>query len=210
MLTPLFLFIFCCMAITAITEFGPNQWVTVVLSASGADAMLVLALTFGVMTVGRIFTGPVVARLGQTGVLLGGAVLAAIGIYMFSYLTGPIAYLAAMVFGLGLCFNWPVMIGFVAQRVPLGMSVIGGVGMLLTSIFQPFIGAWIDDAYAENAANGLTGTALELASGQDTLSIMLTFPLFLIVAFVILWLWIGNSTQHTASEHKLNRSGLEI
>ena len=196
MLTPLYIILFCCMALTAITEFGPNQWVAVVLSSSGADAMLVLALTFGVMTIGRLFTGPVVAQFGQTGVLLGGAVLAAIGIYMFSTVTGPIAYLAAVIFGLGVCFNWPTMIGFVAQRVPLsgalGMSIIGGVGMLSTSIFQPIIGRWIDADHAEAAAKGLTGSELELAAGQATLSTMMTFPIILIFAFTALLFWMRN------------------
>jgi MFS family permease len=181
------------MAMTAITEFGPNQWVAVVLSSSGADAMLVLALTFGVMTLGRVFTGPVVDKLGQTGVLLGGAVLAAIGIYMFSTVTGPIAYLAAVIFGLGVCFNWPVIIAAVAQRVPvsgaLGMSIVGGVGMFSTSIFQPFIGSWIDSSMAVHKAAGLTGSALELAAGQDTLVKMLTFPCILIVLFTIFFFW---------------------
>lgn len=193
MLSPLFIFLFCCMAVTAITEFGPNQWVTVVLSSSGADAMLVLALTFGVMTLGRVFTGPVVSALGQTGVLLGGAFLALIGIYMFSTVTGPIAYLAAVIFGLGVCFNWPVMIGAVAQRVPLsgalGMSIVGGVGMFSTSIFQPFIGSWIDSSKAAKTAEGLTGSALELAAGQETLTKMLAFPVILIVLFLILFFW---------------------
>ena len=196
MLTPLYIILFCCMALTAITEFGPNQWVAVVLSSSGADAMLVLALTFGVMTIGRLFTGQVVGQFGQTGVLLGGAVLATIGIYMFSTVTGPIAYLAAVIFGLGVCFNWPTMIGFVAQRVPLsgalGMSIIGGVGMLSTSIFQPIIGGWIDGNHAEKAAAGLTGPALELATGQATLSTMMTFPIILIFAFTALWFWMRN------------------
>lgn len=207
MLTPLYVFIFCCMALTAITEFGPNQWVSVVLSSSGADAMLVLALTFGVMTLGRLFTGPVVDRFGQTGVLFGGAILAAIGIYMFSTVTGPIAYLAAVIFGLGVCFNWPIMIGFVAQRVPLsgalGMSIIGGVGMLSTSIFQPFIGRWIDTAHAEYAAKGVTGPALELAAGQATLSTMLTFPIILIVLFIVLWFWAGNPKTGSVDEIKV-------
>jgi MFS family permease len=193
MLSPLYIFLFFCMAMTAITEFGPNQWVTVVLSSSGADAMLVLALTFGVMTLGRLFTGPVVAKLGQTGVLLGGAFLAALGIYMFSTVTGPIAYLAAVIFGLGVCFNWPVMIGAVAQRVPLsgalGMSIVGGVGMFSTSIFQPFIGSWIDSSTATHTAAGLTGDALQLAAGQDTLVKMLAFPLILIVLFTIFFFW---------------------
>ena len=193
MLSPLFIFLFICMAVTAITEFGPNQWVSVVLSSSGADAMLVLALTFGVMTLGRLFTGPVVAALGQTGVLLGGAFLALIGIYMFSTVTGPIAYLAAVIFGLGVCFNWPVMIGAVAQRVPLsgalGMSIVGGVGMFSTSIFQPFIGSWIDSSKAAKTAEGLSGAALELAAGQETLTKMLAFPIVLIVLFIILFFW---------------------
>ncbi|HEY0108994.1 MAG TPA: MFS transporter, partial [Fibrella sp.] len=164
----------------------------------------VLALTFGVMTIGRLFTGPVVAQFGQTGVLLGGAVLAAIGIYMFSTVTGPIAYLAAVIFGLGVCFNWPTMIGFVAQRVPLsgalGMSIIGGVGMLSTSIFQPFIGRWIDSDHAEAAAKGLTGSALELAAGQATLSTMMTFPLILIVAFIGLLFYMRNKRHVYANE----------
>ena len=196
MLTPLYIALFCCMALTAITEFGPNQWVAVVLSSSGADAMLVLALTFGVMTIGRLFTGQVVGALGQTGVLLGGAILATIGIYMFSTVTGPAAYLAAVIFGLGVCFNWPTMIGFVAQRVPLsgalGMSIIGGVGMLSTSIFQPIIGRWIDADHAQAAAKGLTGSALELAAGQATLSTMMTFPIILIFAFTALFFWMRN------------------
>jgi putative MFS transporter len=157
----------------------------------------VLALTMGVMTLGRIFTGPVVAKLGQTGVLLGGAFLAAIGIYMFSTVTGPIAYLAAVIFGLGVCFNWPVMIGAVAQRVPLsgalGMSIIGGVGMFSTSIFQPVIGAWIDSSTAVHTAAGLTGSALQLAAGQDTLVKMLAFPCILIVLFTILFFWQKNN-----------------
>jgi MFS transporter, putative metabolite:H+ symporter len=74
----------------------------------------------------------------------------------------------------------------------LGMSVIGGVGMFSTSIFQPFIGRWIDNAHAEYSAQGLTGPALELAAGQSTLSTMMTFPIILIVAFSVLWFWAGN------------------
>ena len=35
-LSPLFLFIAFCMTLTAISEFGPNQWVGLILSKSGA------------------------------------------------------------------------------------------------------------------------------------------------------------------------------
>jgi len=196
MLSPLYIFLFCCMALTAITEFGPNQWVNVVLSSSGADAMLILALISGVMVVGRFFAGPVVKGLGQTGVLLFSAILATIGIYMFSTVTGFLAYGAAVIFALGICYFWPLMIGMVAQRIPLssalGMSVIGGIGFFSTSIFQPFIGYWIDNSRLQNKAIGLSGDALELAAGQDTLEKMVIFPAILIVLFLILFFWQRN------------------
>jgi MFS family permease len=208
MLTPVYIFLFCCMALTAISEFGPSQWVTIVLGASGADAMLILALTFGVSATGRFFAGPVVGALGQTGVLLGGAILATIGVYLFSTVTGPMAYFAAVIFALGICYFWPVMIGSVAHRVPrssaLGMSIVGGVGMFSTSIFQPIIGGWIDSAREENIAKGLTGNALELATGQHALMKMVTFPAILIVAFIIFFLWQKN--VKTATEKEMTMS----
>ena len=199
MLSPLYLFLIVCMALTAITEFGPGQWVGIILSSSGADPMLILALTAGLVAVGRFFAGPVVGTLGQTGVLLGGAIFSAIGIYLFSTVTGSMAYLAAVIFALGYCYFWPVMVGAVAQRVPLssalGMSIIGAVGMFSSSIFQPIIGNWIDNSRSEYTAQGLTGNALELATGQDTLEKMIAFPAILIVLFTILFFWQKNSKK---------------
>jgi MFS family permease len=196
MLSPLYIFLIVCMALTAITEFGPGQWVGIVLGSSGADPMLILALTAGLVTVGRFFAGPVVARLGQTGVLLGGAIFAAIGIYLFSTVTGSMAYVAAIIYALGYCYFWPVMVGAVAQRVPLssalGMSIIGAVGMFSSGFFQPFIGGWIDSSRTQYTGQGLSGNALELATGQATLQKMITFPALLIVLFIILFIWQKN------------------
>jgi len=193
MLSPVFIFLFCCMALTAISEFGPQQWVGLIMSNSGASPMLILALVTGLMAVGRFFSGPVVKKFGQTGVLLMGAVFAALGIYFLSVVTGPMAYVAAMVFAIGVCYFWPTMIGSVAQRAPLtgalGMSVVGGIGMFSTAIFQPIIGSWIDKARMVSAASGLTGSELELAAGQHTLAKMVAFPVILIVLFTIFFIW---------------------
>jgi len=186
-------FLFICMFLTAITEFGPQQWVGLIMSSSGASPMIILALVTGLMAVGRFFGGPVVKALGQTGVLLGGAVFATVGIFLFSTVTGPMVYVAAVVFAIGVCYFWPTMVGAVAQRVPLsgalGMSIIGGIGMFSSGIWQPVIGSWIDSARAEKAAAGLTGNELELAAGQDTLSKMIAFPAILIVLFIIFYFW---------------------
>lgn len=174
MATPLYIFMFACMALTAITEFGPQQWTGLIMKSSGASPMLILALVTGLMAVARYFGGEIVHRFDQTGVLLGSAVLATIGIYLFSTSTGSMTYVAAIFFALGVAYFWPNMVGFIAEKVPLsgalGMSIIGGIGMFSTSVFQPIIGRWIDsDVAAKTAANGLTMDdfkGLEKFSGQ--------------------------------------------
>jgi len=199
MFSPLFIFMMVCMALTAITEFGPQQWVGLILAKSGAQPMLILALVTGLMAVARYFGGVVVGKFDQTGVLLGSSILATLGIYLFSTQTGGMAYVAAVIFALGIAYFWPNMIGFTAAKIPksgaLGMSIIGAVGMFSTSIFQPIIGKWIDTDKAEAAATGLTGDELELVAGQETLGTMVLFPAILIVLFTILWFWIKNRKE---------------
>jgi MFS transporter, putative metabolite:H+ symporter len=196
MFSPLFLFMFACMALTAISEFGPQQWVGLILSKSGADPMLLLAITTGTMAVARFFAGPVIHKISQTGVLWGSAILATIGLFLLSKVTGGTAYFAAFIYACGIAYFWPNMVGFVADKIPasgaLGMSVIGGVGMFSSSIFQPIIGKWIDSAKASAAGQGLVGDALDLAAGQSTLSTMVLFPAILIVAFGVLYFWMKN------------------
>ena len=202
MLSPMYLFILACMALTAISEFGPQQWTSLILSNSGAHPMVILALITGLMAIGRYFGGDIVHRFDQTGVLLGSAVLTAVGIFLLSTQTGGMVYVAAIFFALGVCYFWPNMIGFVAEKIPLsgalGMSIVGGMGMFSSSIFQAIIGGWIDSSTAEQSALGLTGTDLELAAGQQTLTYMISFPAILIVLFAILYFWQRN-TKATAT-----------
>lgn len=202
MVTPLFLFMFCCMALTAISEFGPQQWVGLILSKSGAQPMLILALVTGLMAVARYFGGEAVHRLDQTGVLLGSAILATIGVFLFSTQTGAMAYVAAVVYALGIAYFWPNMIGFIADKIPksgaLGMSIVGAVGMFSTSIFQPIIGRWIDQDRAEAAAAGFTGDELELIAGQSTLATMTILPGLLIILFTFLYFWMRNREKQEA------------
>lgn len=197
MANPLFIFMFFAMAITAISEFGPQQWVGPIMANSGAKPMLILALVTGLMAVGRFFAGPIVHKLNQVGVLLGSAIFAAIGIYLMSQATGPLVYVAAVFFAIGVCYFWPTMLGFVAEKTPLtgalGLSLVGGMGMLSTAIFQPFIGGWIENAKVEQTALGKTGTEMELAAGQSVLEIMVAFPAILIVLFTILYFWQKNA-----------------
>ena len=209
MATPLFIFICVCMTLTAISEFGPQQWTGIIMAKSGAEPMVILALVTGLMAFGRYFGGEFVHKFDQTGVLLGSAIFTAIGIFLFSTQTGPMAYVAAIFFAMGVCYFWPNMIGFVAEKIPLsgaiGMSIVGAFGMFSTSIWQPIIGGWIDSARVEAASMNLEGDALELAAGQATLQTMVTFPVILIVLFTILLIWVrrmkATSPAHSELVH---------
>jgi hypothetical protein len=66
------------------------------------------------------------------------------------------------------------------------MSLIGGVGMFATGIWQPVIGTWLDNARDTALAAGFAGDAAELAAGRATLDNLAIFPLVLIVLFAIL------------------------
>jgi len=204
MATPLFLFIAFCMTLTAISEFGPNQWVGLILAQSGAHPMLILALTAGLMAVARYFGGDMVKKFDQVGVLLGSAILATLGIYLFSTQTGAMAYVAAIFFALGIAYFWPNMIGFVASKIPksgaLGMSIIGAIGMFMNGLLQPIIGGWIDSDREAAAATGLTGDELILVSGQNTLEKLTLFPGILIILFTILYFWMKSRNSNAEAQ----------
>ncbi len=200
MLNPLYLFMAACMALTAISEFGPQQWVGPILANAGASPMLILALVTGLMAVGRYFAGPLVEKLNTVGVLLGSAIFGVLGLYMMSTMQGSSLYIAAVFYALGICYFWPNMLGFVGQYLPqtgaLGLSIMGGIGMFSSSIFQPIIGGWINDNKAEKAAAGITDAAqLDLAAGQATLFDMMTFPAILVVAFAGLYFFMKKSQK---------------
>jgi MFS family permease len=190
LLTPLYIFMLVCMSLTAVTELGTQQWVERILGNSGAHPMIVLAMVTGLMAVGRQFAGPVIHRLHPTGVLLSSAVIATVGIYAMSIASGPMVYVAAILFAVGVMYFWPTMIGFISEYLPktgaLGMSLIGGVGMAATGIWQPVIGRWLDSARDVATQAGLSADAADLAAGRATLDNLALFPLALIVLFTLL------------------------
>lgn len=210
-LTPLFILMAVIMSVTATTEFGANQWVERILGSAGAKPMILLAMTAGIMAAGRFFAGPLIQSFNALGVLIGSAVLACIGLFMLSMVTGPLVYLGTAVFALGICYFWPTMLGFTAERIPksgaFGLSLIGGAGMLGAGIWNPIIGGWIDSGREVAINAGLSGEAAELATGQATLANLAVFPAILIVVFTALYLYLKNRTP--AEEAVLNAEALK-
>ena len=194
LVSPLYIFLIICMTITAVTEFGTQQWIEQILGSSGASPMVILALITGLMALGRYFAGPIVHRFSPSGVLLGSAVFSTIGIFLMSQAQGSAIYFAAALFAIGVTYFWPTMIGCVAEYTPktgaLGMSLIGGAGMFAMSLWNPVIGYWIDDAKQQAQASNISIEQIEIVAGQAVLENLLIFPIVLIVVFIGLHLFI--------------------
>lgn len=160
------------MFLTASTELGTNQWTNALLTNAGIDPMIILVVVTGIMAVGRFFAGPLIHKLNPTGVLLGSSIFSVIGLYSLSISEGATATLgSAILFAIGVCYFWPTMLGFVAEYIPksgaLGLSIMGGAGMVATSMVLPIMGRSIDTA-----------------GPQVTLRYMTVLPIILVVIFV--------------------------
>ncbi|EFK58027.1 MFS transporter [Sphingobacterium spiritivorum] len=207
--SPLFLFMFVCMFMTAITELFTGQWISLLLKNVTDNAILLLTITTGIMVVGRAFAKPIVKKLAPQGVLLFSAVFAALGLYLLSTLSGNSIFFAALIFGIGVCYFWPTMIGFVAENIPksgaLGINLLGGAGMFAVSIYTIFMGNFYDNLIvkhlpegadiqkystaAEGSAEAIAfGSAKNLA-GPEVLQVTLILPVVLIFAFLGLVLY---------------------
>jgi MFS family permease len=190
--SPLFLFMAVAMFFTANTELSTNQWIDKLLGNAGANALLILALVNGIMAVCRYFGEAVIHRLNPLGTLLASSVIAVIGLWLLRTMDGNSLYFAAVVFALGVCYFWPTMLGFVSENIPksgaLGMSLIGGAGMLGNWAFQTFfIGPRLDEKKAALAGQ-MPPESIELAAGRDVLGVINFLPIILVVMFAGLWL----------------------
>ena len=145
-LRPMFLLWAFCMLLTASTELGPNQWQESVLTRTAhVSGTLIFVYTSGLMFVMRFFAGPLAHRLSPVGMLAVSAVLAAGGLYWLSYVDSRMmAFAAATVFGVGIAYFWPTMLGVTAERFPKGgallLGLMGSVGNLAIFAFLPQIG----------------------------------------------------------------------
>ncbi|MFX9008211.1 hypothetical protein ABTN33_20295, partial [Acinetobacter baumannii] len=78
------------------------------------------------------------------GVLLISTVLASLGLYLLGHSTGNMLFVGAVVFGMGVCYFWPTMLGFVSENLPktgaVGINLMGGAGMFAVSIYMMFMG----------------------------------------------------------------------
>ncbi len=210
LLNPLFIVMIILMFGTAITELFTGQWIDVLLKNVSDNAILLLTIETGIMVIGRGFAGPVVHKLSPTGVLLISAILAAVGLYLLGHNTGNMLFVGAIIFGMGVCYFWPTMLGFVSETLPktgaVGMNLMGGAGMFAVSVYTIFMGGYYDKLVAAKLPAGDTSDAAmneaKKLAGPEVLNATLIIPIVLIVAFAVLFLYMRgkkNTNSVTAS-----------
>ncbi|GAC1442975.1 MAG: hypothetical protein NVSMB63_11690 [Sediminibacterium sp.] len=206
LLNPLFICMIILMFGTAITELFTGQWIDVLLKNVSDNAILLLTIETGVMVIGRGLAGPVVHRFSPTGVLLISAVLSALGLYLLGHTSGNMLFAGAIVFGMGVCYFWPTMLGFVSENLPntgaVGMNLMGGAGMFAVSVYMIFMGGHYDRLIADKLPAGAdirqyteapAGTDManalneaKKAAGPEILNATLIIPIILVAAFAVL------------------------
>ena len=207
-LQPLFIVMLFCMLLTASTEFGTNQWISNFLESLGVKHILLLVFINLLMALGRTYAGGFVHKLSPIGMLIFSAVFSAVGLLLFKYTSGYWAFVPAAVFAFGICFFWPTMLGFVSENLPrtgaLGISLMGGAGMLSVSFILPFMGKLYDSKTLEHMPAGYSLEALhkinetdadigilkaaQLTAGIETLQLVAVLPIILTIVFVGIYL----------------------
>ena len=161
-LRPTFLLLAFCMVFTAATELAPNQWMESVLrNIAHTPGILVLVYISGLMFVMRFFAGPITRKVSPIGLMMGCSLLSSVGLFALSYAYNAFtAFAAATVFGIGVCYFWPTMLGITSEQFPKGgallLGVMGAIGNAAVDRALPLMGKIYDRYGAAQAFRYVT------------------------------------------------------
>ena len=200
---PMFWVFWVCMFFTATAELAPGQWVNIALSHTvGMQGILLLVYVSALMFVMRHFAGPIVAHISPIGLMFVSCLAAGVGLYLLSMADSPVlAFAAATVWGMGVCYLWPTMLAIVSERFPRGgamaLGLMGFAGGMAIKFVLPQMGAIFDAAKAQAAGGadqlatlspGATQEVLRYASIESFQSVAIV-PLLLLPVFGVIWLY---------------------
>jgi MFS family permease len=202
-LRPFFIVWFLCMFLTAASELAPGQWVDMALTRTvGMKGIWLLVYVSGLMFVMRHFAGPLAHKFSPVGLLWLSCLAAALGLLLLSVANSPLTgLLAATVWGMGVCYMWPTMLGAASERFPRGgallMGLMGTGGTLSIYFVLPQMGRIFDQAKiraagGEEAFKALSGDKLNDAlvyASQYSFRIVALLPAILLIVFGAIWLY---------------------
>lgn len=207
---PMFWVFWVCMYLTAAAELAPGQWVNISLSnIVGMPGILLLVYVSGLMFVMRHFAGPIVDRISSVGLMFVSCLAAGIGLYLLSLADSPLlAFAAATVWGIGVCYMWPTMLAITSERFPRGgavaMGLMGFAGGMSIQFVLPRMGSIFDAAKAEFAGGtdqlaGLSSEAMAEAvryASVESFQAVAFVPLLLLPVFGLIWVYDRKNGGH--------------
>ena len=203
LLNPLFVILFASMFLTAATELAPGQWVDLALTRTvHMPGILLLVYVSALMFLMRHFAGPLVHKLSSIGLLWLSCLMGSMGLVALSFANSPVTgLLAATLWGTGVCYMWPTMLGTASERFPRGgallMGLMGTAGTLSSRFVLPLMGSIYDTkkieaAGGEAAFKSLTGTELDRVLGiaaQSSFRYVAILPAILLIVFGGIWMY---------------------
>jgi hypothetical protein len=183
---PFFLVWFFSMFLTAASELAPGQWVQFALTRTvHMPGILLLVYVSALMFVMRHFAGTMAHKLSPVGLLWISCLLASLGLISLSVANSPVTgFLAATVWGTGVCYMWPTMLAAASERFPRGgavlMGLMGTAGMLSVFFVLPQMGKVYDHYKA------LSG---EVVASQMSFRVVAVLPALLLFVFGAIWLY---------------------
>ena len=200
---PLFWVFWVCMFLTAASELAPGQWVNIALSnIVGMQGIILLVYVSALMFVMRHFAGPIVERTSSVGLMFISCLAAGIGLYLLSLADTPLlAFGAATIWAIGVCYMWPTMLSIVSERFTRGgamaMGLMGFAGGMSIQFVLPQMGAIFDSAKAEAAGGvdklaSLSDEAMVEAvrfASVESFQAVAIIPFFLLPIFGAIWLY---------------------
>ncbi len=150
-LHPAFLLLMLVMMLTASIELAPGQWLEKVLrDTAQMSGTAILVYGSAIMFVLRFFAGPIAHRISPIGMMWASVTIAGLGLMLLATATtAGMAYLAATIFYVGVCFMWPTMLGITSERFPHGgaftMGLMGFAGQFALGLVIFKMGGVFDE-----------------------------------------------------------------
>jgi MFS family permease len=163
----------------ATTELGTNGWITSLMStpmqAAGHNPAWVLVYTSAIMVILRFWAGPLIHKFSPIGLLAGCSALAALGLFALSKTADSgmaTIFAAATLFGVGITFFWPTILGLTSEQCPRGgaltLNAMGGIGMLAVGILgAPFLG-YLQESSATQALAAANPALYQTVTVENT------------------------------------------
>jgi len=151
--SPLMYVLMGALALAMCIELGSGRWIPEIFAQAGLGtyAILLMAWTSVIMIVLRIYAGHFVESLSPPGMLFGASLITGLALLLYANAQGALmAFLAATLFGIGVAFFFPTIVGLVSERLPrtgsLGIVITMGVGLGAAGfIGTPGVGAIADN-----------------------------------------------------------------